>query len=229
MTPDVQEPDTKECAICGQAVERDLLACPECGGGIFTVAKTHATSSAQVLPRVNGAVDGGDERMPISASRPDDVSLYNGANADQAESTSVNPFLFWLRWLGVLPAALVAVVAVSFPVHWCVLMIAYRGGEDQTLGLSSLPPETLERLGQAFFAPLAFIYVGAKVAPAFRLHTALALMILWAMVVGAGLTYATTVSAYEGWGWAEFAAVGVLGVAGLVAGGYAVYQNLWQT
>jgi hypothetical protein len=148
-------------------------------------------------------------------------------NADEVESTQISPFLYWLRWLGVLPTALIAVVAVSFPVHWAVLMISSRG-DDEALGLSSLPPETLERLGQAFFAPLAFIYVGAKVAPAFRLHAALALMIFWAMALGAALTYAGTINAYEGWGWAEFAAVGVLGVAGLVSGGYAVYENLWQ-
>ena len=147
-------------------------------------------------------------------------------NADEVESTQIRPLLYWLRWLGVLPAALIAVLAVSFPVHWAVLIISSRsGGEDQVLSLSSLPPETLERLGQAFFAPLAFIYVGAKVAPAFRLHAALALMILWAMALGAGLTYAATINAYEGWGWAEFAAVGVLGVAGLVSGGYAVYEK----
>jgi len=152
-----------------------------------------------------------------------------GVNVDEAESGKMNPLLYWLRWFGALPAGLVAVVAVSFPVHWVVLMFSNRGGgEDQVLSLSSLPPETLERLGQAFFAPLVFIYIGAKVAPAFRLHTALALMILWAMALGAGLTYAATISAYEGWGWVEFAAVGVLGVAGLVAGGFSVYQNLWQ-
>ena len=46
--PDLQGAQTKECTSCGQAVERDLLACPKCGGGRFVVGKTHATSNAQV-------------------------------------------------------------------------------------------------------------------------------------------------------------------------------------
>jgi len=61
----------------------------------------------------------------------------------EVQSTQANPFLFWLRWLGVLPVGLVAVLAVSFPVHWAVLMISNRSGEeDQVLALSSLPPAT---------------------------------------------------------------------------------------
>lgn len=155
-----------------------------------------------------------------------------GMNVDEAEPGQMNPLLYWVRWLGALPAGLVAVLAVSFPVHWAALWITSSSGEDDRflglVGLGDLPPETVERLGQAFFAPLAFIYIGAKVAPAFKLHTALALMILWAMALGAALTYGATINAYEGWGWAEFAAVGVLGVAGLVSGGYAVYENLRQ-
>ena len=146
-------------------------------------------------------------------------------NADDAESGRVNLLIYWLRWLGALPAALVAVLAVSFPIHWAVLILSSKYGEDSGLpGLGDLPPETLERLGQAFFAPMAFIYIGAKVAPAFKLHTALALMILWAIGLGAALTYGAMNDAYSGWAWAEFAAVGILGVAGLVWGGYNVYS-----
>jgi len=146
-------------------------------------------------------------------------------NADDAESSRIGPVLYWLRWLGALPAALVAVLAVSFPIHWAVLILSNTSkGEDGDLSLWDLPPETLERLGQAFFAPMAFIYIGARIAPAFRKRTVGALMILWAMGLGAALTYAAMIDAYHGWAWAEFAAVGILGVLGLVSGGYGVYS-----
>ena len=147
------------------------------------------------------------------------------ATADQPESRRINPFLYWLRWLAVLPAGLVAVLVVSFPIHWAVLIIASTRSGDDSIGLWDLPPETLERLGQAFFAPLALVYIGAKVAPAFKLHTAGVLMLLYAMGLGAGMMYAAMIGAYEDLLWLEFGGVAVLGVVGVIAGGYSVYDS----
>jgi hypothetical protein len=148
------------------------------------------------------------------------------ARGNQGECNRINPLLYWLRWVVALPAALVAVLAVSFPIHWAVLIFSSSSKDgDGGLSVWDLPPETLERLGQAFFAPLAFVYIGARVAPAFKLHTAGLLIILWAIGLGAALTYGAMIGAYEEWAWLEFAAVGVLGVAGVIAGGYSVYES----
>ena len=80
------------------------------------------------------------------------------------------------RWIAVLPAALLATVAVAFPVHWFVMLInsspSADGGRHM---LSYVPPEMLQRFGLAYFGPLVFIMVGAYVAPRFKLATAAAL------------------------------------------------------
>jgi hypothetical protein len=160
-----------------------------------------------------GRMIGEDQALPTGPGRAE----------PQASATTLG---FWLRWLAVLPAAAVVVPAVSFPIHWAVLIFTNTNNDEEggLPGLWDLPPETLERLGQAFFAPLAFVYIGAKVAPAFKLHTAVVLMMLWAIGMGAALMYAGMIGAYEAWAWAEFAAVGVLGAAGLLAGGYSIYS-----
>jgi hypothetical protein len=123
-----------------------------------------------------------------------------------------------------LPAGLVAVVAVTFPIHWAVLL--FKGlDQGDSFGLSNLPAAALERMGYAFFNPLTFIYVGTRVAPSYRIQTAVVLMVLWAMAIGAVLMYGATSGAYSGLAWAEFAAIGVLGVAGVLTGGYNVLQR----
>jgi hypothetical protein len=133
MAPDLQGAQTKECAVCGQAVERALLACPKCGGGIFAVAKTYATSSARVLPRVNPVVVGRDEGMPMSAGRRFDVSLYgDNLQAWQVWVASLQDSEWLLRWamrinkaaiLGSLPLWMVATL-ISIPLTF-ISMLAF--------------------------------------------------------------------------------------------------------
>ena len=102
-------------------------------------------------------------------------------------------------------------------------------GNDDSIGLWDLPPETLERLGVAFFVPLAFIMAGAKVAPTYRLQTAVVLIILLAMAFSASLTYVASNRDigfdYQGWGWLEFAAVVALWIVGAISAVYYVHQE----
>lgn len=143
------------------------------------------------------------------------------------EAGARNSAKYWLRWIVALPAAVLAVIVVAFLIHWAVLILSsMSSSKDNGIpGLWDLPPRTLERMGDAFFSPMTFIYVAARVAPAFKLHTALVLMILWAMGIGTALTYGAMIGTYEGWAWGEFAAVGVLGVVGVLVGGYSVYND----
>lgn len=95
-----------------------------------------------------------------------------------------------LRWICVLPGALLAAFLVALPVHWVVMLIQLRdrffGRPDDSFisttdgrsGLAAIPPEVLERLGMAFFAPFAIVAVGALIAPRYRFRTAVALTVV---------------------------------------------------
>jgi len=140
-------------------------------------------------------------------------------------SSSHGRLLYWLRWLAVLPAALMAIVLVSFPVHIAVLLINSGNTEDSNNLLTAIPPETLERFGQAFFAPVAMVFAAAKTAPSHRLYVAGLLVIAYAMFLGAAMMYAGSHGYYSGRYWAEFAVVVGLGFAGLAYSMYQIHQE----
>ena len=102
-------------------------------------------------------------------------------------------------------------------------------GNDDSIGLWDLPPETLERLGVAFFVPLAFVMVGARVAPTYRLQTAVVLIILLAMALSASVTYIASDPDvgfdYQGWGWLKFAVGIALSIGGVISAVYYVHQE----
>jgi hypothetical protein len=76
-----------------------------------------------------------------------------------------------VRWIAVLPAAIIAGFVATFPVHWLVMMLQTNTEGDSSLW-SLIPPATLERLGYALFVPFTVVVVAAYVAPRFRLATA---------------------------------------------------------
>ena len=89
-----------------------------------------------------------------------------------------------LRWIAVLPAAFLAVVVVMFPVHWAVMLIHFFGNsgittEDGKDVVATIPIESLERFGDAFFVPFAFVFAGAYVAPSYKFATGIFLTILY--------------------------------------------------
>ena len=67
-----------------------------------------------------------------------------------------------IRWVLVLPAAVVCAVLVSFPVHWVVLSTFRMGA---MIELSDAAAQNVERVAFAFFGPFAFVVAGTKVAP----------------------------------------------------------------
>jgi hypothetical protein len=138
-----------------------------------------------------------------------------------------------LRWICVLPGALLAAFLVAFPVHWVVMLIQLRhrffGTPDDSFisttdgrsGLAAIPPEVLERLGMAFFAPFALVAVGALIAPRYRFRTAVALTVIF--VIGLSLAYiyvASSPKLYFTHGWFQRALTYVLWVAGVGCGLY---------
>src|SRR5436309_2091886 len=93
----------------------------------------------------------------------------------------MNNFRTVVRWVLVLPAALLSAALVAFPVHWVVMLIQLFGtandesfiSVDGKTWLAAIPPEVLERFGYAFFTPFIMVYCGAWVAPKFKFETSL--------------------------------------------------------
>src|SRR5437879_1814455 len=91
-------------------------------------------------------------------------------------SNRMTTFRDILRWIAVLPAALLATIVVMFPVHWGLQGLRYYEGEENSF--MGIPLNTLELLADAFFVPYSFLYVGSYVAPRFKLVTSIVLLVL---------------------------------------------------
>jgi hypothetical protein len=90
-----------------------------------------------------------------------------------------------LRWLAVVPGALLGAIIVMFPVHWVAMYLHHFGTPDPMITdeqgrglLQSMPLESLERFGDALFIAGTFIAVGAFIAPRFHFATAIVLTVL---------------------------------------------------
>jgi apolipoprotein N-acyltransferase len=138
-----------------------------------------------------------------------------------------------LRWLAVLPGALLCVVIVMFPIHWAVGLIQLLGKSNDDsfisiggkLPLAAIPPEMIERLGYAFFTPFVMIISGAYIAPKFKFQTGIALAVLWGIGFGASMVYVISQNQYSGRDWLVLAITCVLGVAGVCSGLFRVYKK----
>ena len=106
-----------------------------------------------------------------------------GDLAPEAELTMINNKIF--RWFAVIPGALLAAVAALFPWHWLVMIFAnfvgkFEGEEHIGLGMlvRVIGPEDVERAGYGFITPFVVISAAARIAPKFKLTTAVVATIL---------------------------------------------------
>lgn len=94
----------------------------------------------------------------------------------------VDKLKYFLRWLIVLPGAIIAAFVATFPLHW-LLYIAYA--KDGTLlGIIELPPGsnlTIEYLFYPFVMAIVFVWSGYKLAPKHKLKAATALFAIYAI------------------------------------------------
>lgn len=93
-------------------------------------------------------------------------------------------FTYWLRWLAVLPASVVAGLLATIPLHF-ILYQTLTGS-----GIVEPYPELPERLLTPFAVCLGFVWSGARVAPECKFETAIALFGM-AMVVLGGFVFLT--------------------------------------
>jgi len=93
---------------------------------------------------------------------------------------------YWMRWLGVLPAAYLARFLTDLPLHW-MLYAPYR--DTQELGPSQghlmrdiLAAMIPEPVFSPFIGAIAFIWAGSIVAPNHPTRTATVLFGFWLLV-----------------------------------------------
>ncbi|MGH2427236.1 MAG: hypothetical protein ACRDF1_13265 [bacterium] len=74
---------------------------------------------------------------------------------------------YWLRWLAVLPGAILAGILVLFPLHWALYL---------TLIIFVRPyPDRPERVLTPLVIGPVFIWAGSRIAPQYRVETAVGL------------------------------------------------------
>ena len=84
--------------------------------------------------------------------------------------------MHWLRWIAVLPGALLGGILMVFPLHW----ILYN-----TLSNFIEPyPELPERILTPFVVALGFVALGARIAPERKMEVAVVLFGLWMVLLG---------------------------------------------
>jgi len=124
-----------------------------------------------------------------------------------------------LRWILVLPAAALAVLALRI-----IASIAMPPPLAQLPGTPAQPPSDFHRfvLPQIFGALMAaaFVLMGAKTAPRFRLATAIVLSVLWMLYA-----FMMFVFVHLGRGKPHYAHFVIAAVAVAVAAAYVLYSE----
>lgn len=101
-----------------------------------------------------------------------------------------------LRWICVLPGSILFGILVSLPVHWAV-MVLMSGNPNSLISSSDgtpisiwsliTTPETLERIGVAFFAPFTIVSTSAWIAPNKKIAVTIAISVI--LIITISLSY----------------------------------------
>lgn len=121
---------------------------------------------------------------------------------------------YWLRWLAVLPGALIAGLLSTFLLRFVLF---------QTLTNFIEPyPEFPERALTPFAISLTFIWIGCEIAPEYKLKTGISLLTLW-LLLSAYFIFLTFTG--DSWNGNElfFQAGGVSPIMGIVGSFVGLY------
>tara|TARA_Y100000814_G_C12335250_1_gene402684 strand:+ start:649 stop:1080 length:432 start_codon:yes stop_codon:yes gene_type:complete len=96
-----------------------------------------------------------------------------------------------LRWILVMPGALLAAILILFPLHWLFLIIsspspdAFISVKDCSTSFifCFLEIETVERLGYGFITPLTIIVASSYIAPSKKVRVGKVFAILIALFI----------------------------------------------
>src|SRR3989344_2834763 len=137
---------------------------------------------------------------------------------EEFEKQIDNGFKYWLRWILVLPGALIIGFLATFPLHW-ILYLIFGLSEESDFGspkffLELLPGEVNMQAIEYMLYPAViaatFIIVGSKIAPRYKFMTAL---VLFGIYVGVWLMASIFSASLNGaysitWGRGLFALLG---------------------
>ena len=87
-------------------------------------------------------------------------------------------FIYWLRWIAVLPGALIFGFLASFPLHWILYFTLAKG---ETISGVNIRP--IESTLTPFVFAIVFILVGVEIAPKYKFKTSIILTILYVSFV----------------------------------------------
>jgi len=83
-------------------------------------------------------------------------------------------FIYWLRWIVVLPGSLVFSFLALFPLNWILYFILEKGSI-----LSEVSTRSIEYFLTPFVIAIVFILAGFKIAPKYKFQASITLTILW--------------------------------------------------
>ncbi|MFA5049348.1 MAG: hypothetical protein WC516_10055 [Patescibacteria group bacterium] len=92
-------------------------------------------------------------------------------------------YKYWLRWLAVLPGALLAGLLATFPLHWILYLVFAHDGT--ILGFIELPDgvnKSIEYMLYPFVVAFTFILVGYKIAPKYKFRTTIVLFGIYTLL-----------------------------------------------
>ena len=93
----------------------------------------------------------------------------------------------WLRWVAVLPGALIIGFLATFPLHWILYFTLAHG--DTVSGVNILP---IEHNLYPFVIAFVFIIAGGEIAPKYKFRTSAVLAILYAIFTIGVFLFAST-------------------------------------
>lgn len=105
-----------------------------------------------------------------------------------------------LRWIAIVPAALLAPVLVLWPVHWLVMLTDW---DEAWFGL--VTPIGAEYVFSCYAAPIAMSFTAWYIAPIGKYEAALVAIGVWATLYIIGLVYTLVNFEIHGWMWVRIA------------------------
>jgi len=121
---------------------------------------------------------------------------------------------YWLRWLAVLPGAVLAGLLAGFPLHW----ILYSSLRNDTIFIDPYP-ELPERLLLPFVVNGVFIWVASRIAPQYKVLTSVILFALFMFLEGG--VFFLTISGHKVAGHKLYLLGGGIGPVMAILGGVA--------
>ena len=86
-------------------------------------------------------------------------------------------FIYWFRWVAVIPGAVLFSLLATFPLHWILYSTLVNG--EMVSGVNIAP---IERFLYPFVIAFTYVFAGYKIAPKNKFQTAIVLFAIYLIV-----------------------------------------------